>query len=313
MGLLPVATIGCRGAGAEGVPHFAVGPQQEPDHGRGEQARLSELRIGVAGLSVGHAIAHALALQGQGGELRLADFDQLELSNLNRVPATVLDLGINKAIVAARRIAELDPYIGVEVFTDGVTSRTLDDFVEGLDVVVEECDSLDIKVMVREAARQRGIPVVMSTSDRGLVDVERFDLEPDRPILHGLLGEVPSAQLAGLAVSDKIPAHMLRHLDANHLSPRLAASFVEVGHTLSTWPQLSGDIALGAAVMAEAWRQIAIGEPLALRPDTRRYRRDPRRAEGADRAPSRWIEDHLAASRRARRPDAARRDSLGRG
>jgi molybdopterin/thiamine biosynthesis adenylyltransferase len=227
-----------------------------------EQARLSELRIGVAGLSVGHAIAHALALQGQGGVLRLADFDQLELSNLNRVPATVLDLGINKAIVAARRIAELDPYIGVEVFTDGVTSRTLDDFVEGLDVVVEECDSLDIKVMVREAARQRGIPVVMSTSDRGLVDVERFDLEPDRPILHGLLGDATSARLAGLAVRDKIP-HMLRHLDANQLSPRLAASFVEVGHTLSTWPQLSGDVALGAALMAEAVRKIAVGEPLA--------------------------------------------------
>ena len=227
-----------------------------------EQARLSELRIGVAGLSVGHAIAHALALQGQGGELRLADFDQLELSNLNRVPSTVLDLGINKAIVAARRIAELDPYIGLEVFTEGVTSHTLDDFVEGLDVVVEECDSLDIKVMVREAARRRGIPVVMATSDRGLVDVERFDLEPDRPILHGLLGDATSAQLAGLAVRDKIP-HMLRHLDANHLSPRLAASFVEVGHTLSTWPQLSGDVALGAAVMAEAVRKIAVGEPIA--------------------------------------------------
>lgn len=226
-----------------------------------EQARLRELRIGVAGLSVGHAIAHALALQGLCGELRLADFDQLELSNLNRVPSTVLDLGINKAIVAARRIAELDPYIGLEVFTAGVTSRTLDDFVDGLDVVVEECDSLDIKVMVREAARQRGIPVVMSTSDRGLVDVERFDLEPDRPILHGLLGDVTSAQLAGLAVKDKIP-HMLRHLDASRSSPRLAASFVEVGQTLSTWPQLSGDIALGAAVMAETVRKIALGEPI---------------------------------------------------
>jgi molybdopterin/thiamine biosynthesis adenylyltransferase len=204
-----------------------------------EQARLRELRIGVAGLSVGHAIAHAMALQGLCGELRLADFDQLELSNLNRVPSTVLDLGINKAIVAARRIAELDPYIGLEVFAEGVTSHTLDDFVEGLDVVVEECDSLDIKVMVREAARRRGIPVVMATSDRGLVDVERFDLEPDRPILHGLLGDATSAQLAGLAVRDKIP-HMLRHLDASRSSPRLAASFVEVGHTLSTWPQLSG-------------------------------------------------------------------------
>ena len=74
-----------------------------------EQARLGALRIGVAGLSVGHIIAHTLAAQGMCGELRLADFDRLELSNLNRVPATVFDLGVNKAEAAARRIAELDP------------------------------------------------------------------------------------------------------------------------------------------------------------------------------------------------------------
>ena len=74
----------------------------------GEQHQLAALSIGVAGLSVGHIIAHTLAAQGLCGQLRLADFDHLELSNLNRVPATVFDLGINKAVVAARRIAELD-------------------------------------------------------------------------------------------------------------------------------------------------------------------------------------------------------------
>ena len=84
-----------------------------------EQARLGALRIGVAGLSVGHVIAHTLAAQGLCGQLRLADFDHLELSNLNRVPATVFDLGLNKADVAARRIAELDPYLPVEVLASG--------------------------------------------------------------------------------------------------------------------------------------------------------------------------------------------------
>ncbi len=73
------------------------------------QTRLGALRIGVAGLSVGHVIAHTLAAEGLCGELRLADFDGIELSNLNRVPTTVLDLGLNKAEVAACRIAELDP------------------------------------------------------------------------------------------------------------------------------------------------------------------------------------------------------------
>ena len=42
-----------------------------------EQDRLGALRIGVVGLSVGHAIAYTLAAQGLCGELRLTDFDGL--------------------------------------------------------------------------------------------------------------------------------------------------------------------------------------------------------------------------------------------
>jgi molybdopterin/thiamine biosynthesis adenylyltransferase len=226
-----------------------------------EQDRLGTLKVGVAGLSVGHVIAHILAVQGLCGELRLADFDVLELSNLNRVPATVLDLGLNKATVAARRIAEVDPYLSVHVLDEGLTFNNADTFVDGLDVVIEECDALDMKAVLREMARSRRIPVLMSTSDRGLVDVERFDLEPNRSILHGLLGEVDAALFPGMSSREKIP-HILRHLDAERLSPRTAASLVEVDRSLSTWPQLAADVNLGATALAEAIRRIGLGERL---------------------------------------------------
>jgi hypothetical protein len=227
-----------------------------------EQARLGQLRVGVVGLSVGHVIAHTLALQGVVGHLRLADFDELELSNLNRVPATVLDLGLNKAVIAARRIAEVSPYLRVDALTAGLTADTLDDFFDGLDVVVDECDSLDMKVAVRESARARRLPVLMSTGDRGLIDVERFDHEPQRPILHGLLRGIDSSQLAGLSTRDKIP-HMLRFLEVSRSSARAAASMVEVGSTLTTWPQLAGEVVLGATSVVEAVRRIGLGEPMA--------------------------------------------------
>ena len=226
-----------------------------------EQTRLAALRIGVAGLSAGHVIAHTLAAQGLCGELRLADFDCIELSNLNRVPATVLDLGLNKAEAAARRIAELDPYVPVRVLDVGLTVDTVDEFLTGLDVVVDECDSLDMKVILRERARARRIPVLMATSDRGLLDVERYDLEPHRPILHGLLGELDVAELSGMSSREKVP-YMLRFLEAEQLSPRSAASLVEVDRTLSTWPQVSGDVVLGATAIAEAVRRLGLGEDL---------------------------------------------------
>ena len=138
---------------------------------------------------------------------------------------------------------------------------TIEEFLYRLDIVVDECDSLDMKAILRERARARGIPVLMATSDRGLVDVERFDLDPQRPILHGLLGNVDPASLARMSSGEKVP-HLLRFLEAQHLSARGAASLLEVDRTLSTWPQVSGDVAAGAPVIAESVRRIGLGEHL---------------------------------------------------
>ncbi|MDA2895329.1 Rv1355c family protein [Mycolicibacterium sp. BiH015] len=226
-----------------------------------ELSRLSTLRVGVVGLSVGHAIAHALAAEGLCGELRLADFDDLELTNLNRVPASVFDIGVNKAVACARRIAELNPYLPVQVLSSGITAESIDAFLDDLDVVIEECDSLDVKVRVREGARTRRLPVLMATSSGGLLDVERFDEEPQRPVFHGLLGDVNAEHLASLSSKDKVP-HVLRVIDAAVLRPRMQASLLEVGKTLSTWPQLSSEVAIGAATVAEAVRRLGLGETL---------------------------------------------------
>ena len=84
-----------------------------------------------------------------------------------------------------------------------------------------------MKAVVRIGARDRRIPVLMATSDRGMVDVERFDEEPERPIMHGLLGQLDVGLLPGMSSREKIP-HMLRHLEAERISPRTAASLIEI-------------------------------------------------------------------------------------
>ncbi|MGY1898024.1 Rv1355c family protein [Nocardia gipuzkoensis] len=228
---------------------------------RAEQDRLAERTIGIIGQSAGHAIAHLLALEGVCGGLRLADLDEIELSNLNRVPGTLFDIGVNKAVVTARRIAELDPYLPVQVFEAGVDKNSVDEFLDGLAIVVEECDSLDMKLVIREAAARHRIPLLMETSDRGLLDVERFDLEPERPAFHGLLGDIRAADLRGLSAKAKAP-FVVKLLGAAGLSPRLGASLVEVGETVTSWPQLAGDVALGAAGVVAAVRRIGLGTKL---------------------------------------------------
>jgi molybdopterin/thiamine biosynthesis adenylyltransferase len=223
-----------------------------------EQAALAALRVAVAGLSVGRSVVSTLVHEGIGGELRLADFDVLDLSNLNRVIGGVSDVGVSKVVLAAREVAELDPFVRVAVYPRGVEDATVAEFVAGADVVVDECDDLAMKVLLREHARALGKPVVMATSHRGMLDVERFDLEPGRPLLHGLLGDVSSAALRRLTTKQKVP-FVIRLLDPASLSERAAASLVEVKETLSTWPQLASDVALGGAMVANAVRRIALG------------------------------------------------------
>ncbi|MDC3958493.1 Rv1355c family protein [Polyangium jinanense] len=227
-----------------------------------EQARLRDKRIGVVGLSVGQASAVTLALEGVGGMLRLADFDELALSNMNRLRAGVHEIGLHKCVIAARAIAEIDPYVRVEVIRTGITEENVEAFLnEGgkLDLVIEECDDLYTKVFLRERARAHGIPVLMETNDRGMLDVERFDQEPDRPVLHSLLRGLSAADLKGLTQAQKV-AIVLRIIGPDALKGRLGASLLEVEETTTSWPQLASGTMLGGAVSTDAARRVLLGE-----------------------------------------------------
>jgi hypothetical protein len=228
---------------------------------RPEQRRLLSRRIGVIGLSVGGSAALTLAQEGIGGTFRLADFDTLSLSNLNRLRAGVHDLGLNKAVLTARQLAEIDPYLDVRVWSGGLTEENLAAyFEEPLDLLVEECDTPWVKVAARERARALGVPVLMDCNDRGLLDVERFDREPHRPLLHGRLGGLTSADVRDLGPRERVEL-IIAMVDAERISPELAASIPELGRTLSSWPQLASGVALGGALVGEAARRILLGRP----------------------------------------------------
>ncbi|HRO43282.1 MAG TPA: Rv1355c family protein [Flavipsychrobacter sp.] len=229
---------------------------------REEQAILKEKKIGIVGLSVGQSIALTLAMERTCGELRLADFDTAELSNLNRIRTGVENLGINKTIIAAREIAEIDPFIKISIFNDGLTSDNIDSFFEGdgkIDLLVEVCDGLDIKIVSRFKARELRIPVVMDTNDRGMLDVERFDLEPERPIMHGLAEGLDPENIKDLSNEEKIP-YILKMVGAESISTRLKASMIEVEQSINTWPQLASSVTLGGAVTTDVCRRIFLDQ-----------------------------------------------------
>ena len=99
-----------------------------------EQVNFYNSRIGIIGLSVGHSIALALALQGGGGSMKLVDYDSLALSNLNRIRTGVENIGLKKTEIAERDIYAINPYARIETFSGGLNQENLRDFFQKLGV-----------------------------------------------------------------------------------------------------------------------------------------------------------------------------------
>lgn len=227
-----------------------------------EQTKLQSKKIGVVGLSVGQSIALTLAMERTCGELRLADFDTAELSNLNRIRTGVHNLGISKTVLAAREIYEIDPFLKVKIYSEGLTKENMDDFFlrDGkLDLFVEVCDSLEIKVDSRIKARELNIPVVMDTNDRGMLDIERFDLEPKRNIFHGYLDKFIVNDKMSVTPENRADI-LMSILSFDKLSERMKLSMAQIGKSINTWPQLASSVVLGGAITTDICRRILLDE-----------------------------------------------------
>lgn len=224
-----------------------------------ESIILSTKKVGIIGLSVGQSVSLTLAMERGFGEIRLADFDLLELTNLNRIRTGLHNLGVSKVISVAREIKEMDPYLRITPFTDGITEENIDSFFKDggmLDAVIDECDGLYIKLLCRIKAKEFRIPVLMEASDRGTLDVERFDLEPDRPILHGYLDHLDFSKAKGLETNEEKLPYLLPIAGIDVLSEKMKASMLEIGQTLTTWPQLASAVTFGGGMTADVCRRI---------------------------------------------------------
>ena len=227
-----------------------------------EETVLATKKIGIVGLSVGKAIATTIAMERICGTMVLADFDEIELSNLNRIQTGIQNFGLKKTVVVAREIAEIDPYLNVECLHDGLSDASMDLFFKGygkLDICIEVCDGLSTKIKARQRARELGIAVVMNSSDNGSTDIERFDLDPNLPILHGLVDHLDLDQVDQAKTNEEKIPYLLPMLGLETSSERLKASMMEIEQTITTWPQLASGVALGGGICTDVCRRILLG------------------------------------------------------
>lgn len=129
-----------------------------------EQIALMRSTVAIGGVG-GDGFHLGLRLAAMGvARFDVADPEVFERENVNRVPgANESTYGRKKVDVFAEMVRNINPDADIRVFSDGVTSDNVEDFVSRADLVYDETEltHLDIGTVIARTARQRGIPDVM--------------------------------------------------------------------------------------------------------------------------------------------------------
>jgi adenylyltransferase/sulfurtransferase len=132
-----------------------------PDVGVDGQQKLKAARvllIGAGGL--GSPAALYLAAAGV-GTLGLVDFDNVDVTNLQRqILHGTKDVGRPKLVSARERIADVNPHVRVETYETALTSKNALDILSGYDIVVDGTDNFATRYLVNDACVLLGKPNV---------------------------------------------------------------------------------------------------------------------------------------------------------
>ena len=138
--------------------------------------KLKKARVAVFGLGgVGGYVAEALARSGVGA-LELVDHDTISLTNLNRqILATRDTVGRLKAEVAAERVKAINPDIDAKAVVTFYLPETADQFdFTRYDYVVDAIDTVTGKLMLAQAAKAVGTPIISSMGTGNKLDPTAF-------------------------------------------------------------------------------------------------------------------------------------------
>src|SRR4029077_8454528 len=162
-----------------------------PDVGVPGQEKLKAARvllIGAGGL--GSPAALYLAAAGV-GTLGIVDFDNVDVTNLQRqILHGTKDVGRPKLQSARERIADVNPHVRLETYETALTSKNALDILSGYDIVVDGTDNFATRYLVNDACVLLGKPNVYGSIFRFEGQASVFGY-PDGPCYRCLYPEPP--------------------------------------------------------------------------------------------------------------------------
>lgn len=230
---------------------------------REEQEKLRGTVVGFFGLSVGSHAAVTWSMESRAKLVKISDPDTIDPTNLNRLRTGWESVGKLKTEVVSKEIKSVNPDARVISNTDMGESTIVKLFDEKpkLDLVVDEVDSIEAKLLFRCLAKERRLPLISAADvgDNVVLDVERYDLEPQPKPFLGRLPGIEDVDINNLRGQEKIKL-IIQLVGSEEFSKEMTDSLNAIGKTLKTWPQLGATAVIAGGVITTTIKKIVLGE-----------------------------------------------------
>ena len=196
---------------------------------------LKKARVGIAGLGgLGSNIASALVRNGI-GHLVIADFDSVELSNINRQLYTLSHVGMEKAPALKKILSGINPFCEIEEHVTRVTEENVQVLFGKCDIVIEAFDVPEQKAMLVNSVLEK-IPDAIVISGSGMAGYGNANAITTRVLNRRLTicgdGTTDVADGVGLTASRVI-------ICAGHMASRAIEIILNQKRSVSTWANSS--------------------------------------------------------------------------
>jgi len=161
------------------------------------QLRLKQSRVLIVGVGgLGSPVALYLAAAGV-GELHLADFDSVDLTNLQRqIIHDTQSVGLNKVDSAITRLTAINPQVKLIAHRVALDADSLAAAVDAVDLVLDCSDNFSTREAVNAACVASGKPLVSGAAIRLEGQLSVFDpRRAESPCYHCLYGHGSEAEL----------------------------------------------------------------------------------------------------------------------
>lgn len=226
-----------------------------------QQKILQDTTVAFFGLSVGSHAALTWAMESRSEYIKISDPDTISPTNLNRLRFGWDTIGKSKVEVVKQELLRINPFTRV-ISSKKIDKISVDTFFYGVkpaDLIVDAIDDLGGKVYLRELARKNKLPLIMATDvgDNVIIDIERYDLDPNLQFFLGRLGNLEKKNLDDISRVEKLKlVFSLVGFEEN--SVEMLQSILDIGTKILTWPQLGATATIAGGAITTLIKNIAL-------------------------------------------------------